>query len=188
MRPARGIVAPPGGRATAAGLTSAARGKPFDVMKPKKGNPRTASRALALQGLFMLDVQGEAGLPAAREYVREQAPEDEIREYALQCLEGTFRLSSAFDAHIGRVAEHWDLARIAVTDRNILRLAMFEMTQVPDLPPKVAISEAIELAKRFSTAESARFVNGILDRLLNSNVKWDLAVGKGEAGTMKQER
>lgn len=149
-------------------------------MKPKKGNPRTAARALALQGLFMLDVQGESGLPSARQYVAEQAESEDVREYALRCLEGTWRLFSSFDAHIARVAEHWDLARIAVADRNILRLAMFEMTQVPDMPPKVAISEAIELAKRFSTAESARFVNGILDRLLNSNVKWELAGGKGE--------
>jgi N utilization substance protein B len=147
------------------------------MIKPRKGNPRSAARALALQGLFMLDVQGDAGFGAARDYTASQEVPPEVRDYALQLLDGTWKMRAAFDARIAAVAEHWDLARIAIADRNIIRLALYEMTQVPEVPAKAAISEAVELAKRFSTAESTRFVNGILDRLLHSNIRGDLGGG-----------
>ena len=66
---------------------------------------------------------------------------------------------------ISEVAENWRLDRMAAIDRNILRLGAYEMLFCPEVPPKVAINEALELAKRYSTAQSSRFVNGILDRL-----------------------
>jgi transcription antitermination factor NusB len=147
---------------------------------PKPGhNARTAARALALQGLYMLDVQGDAASTEARAYIDAESDGDrDARDYAVACMEGVRRMIGDLDAHIGRVVENWDFSRIAVTDRNIIRLALYEMTRSPDVPPKVAVNEAIELAKRFSTAESPRFVNGILDRLLNSNIKWELAQGR----------
>jgi len=72
---------------------------------------------------------------------------------------------ATIDRHIGQVTEHWDLDRMAVVDRNILRLAVYELLWEPEVPAKVAINEAIEIAKKFGTRESGRFINGILDRV-----------------------
>ncbi|NQU11506.1 transcription antitermination factor NusB, partial [bacterium] len=72
---------------------------------------------------------------------------------------------AAVDGQIEKYAEHWELGRIAAVDRNILRLAIYEMLFRDDIPPVVSINEAVEIAKRFSTRESGGFVNGILDRI-----------------------
>ena len=69
------------------------------------------------------------------------------------------------DRTIAEYTEHWDIDRMAVVDRNILRLAVYELLWLADIPPKVAINEAIEIAKKFGTHESSRFINGILDRV-----------------------
>ena len=76
-----------------------------------------------------------------------------------------FLQSSKIDVIIAESTEHWDLERMAVVDRNILRMAVYELLYEPDVPGKVAINEAIEIAKKFGTAESSRFINGVLDRI-----------------------
>ena len=88
------------------------------------------------------------------------------REVALQFLvRGTTANQTKSDQVISQFAEHWDLERMAVVDRNILRLAVYELLWTADVPPKVAINEAIEIAKKFGTKESSRFINGVLDRI-----------------------
>lgn len=88
-----------------------------------------------------------------------------IRSFADPLIRGTLEHRHEIDAQIRRVAKNWDLHRIAVVDRNILRLAIYEMTQREDIPPVVSINEAIDIAKRYSTEESGKFVNGILDKI-----------------------
>jgi N utilization substance protein B len=83
-------------------------------------------------------------------------------------IAGVKERQAALDALISEVAENWRLDRMAAIDRNILRLGAYEMLHCPEVPAKVAINEALELAKRYSTAQSSRFVNGILDRLLQN--------------------
>jgi N utilization substance protein B len=78
---------------------------------------------------------------------------------------GTKRRQGEIDGLIVQYTEHWDLERMAVVDRNILRLAVYELLDHEKVPPKVAINEAIEIAKKFGTRESGRFINGILDRV-----------------------
>jgi N utilization substance protein B len=80
-------------------------------------------------------------------------------------VRGTKGNQAKIDALIAQVTEHWDLERMAVVDRNILRLAVYELLWSTEVPPKVAINEAIEIAKKFGTQESSRFINGILDRV-----------------------
>ena len=80
-------------------------------------------------------------------------------------VRGTKANQEKIDQTISRFTEHWDLERMAVVDRNILRLAVYELLWTGDVPPKVAINEAIEIAKKFGTRESGRFINGILDRV-----------------------
>ncbi|MDD3579690.1 MAG: transcription antitermination factor NusB, partial [Desulfobacca sp.] len=85
--------------------------------------------------------------------------------YFRQLVEGVQAHQAELDALITRFAEHWRLERMTVIDRNLLRLATFELLYVPQVPPKAAINEAVELAKRYGTEDSAAFINGILDRI-----------------------
>ena len=84
--------------------------------------------------------------------------------------EGFWRRHPGVPEDVRSFAEHWDLDRMAVVDRNILRAGIFELLWAGDIPPKVAINEALEVARKFSTEESTRFINGILDRVLREMV------------------
>jgi N utilization substance protein B len=127
---------------------------------------RRQGRELALQLLYELDVRG-TGDPGeiAEDFWRRRAVPDEVRTFADGMARGTKAHQVKIDELIGRFAEHWDLDRMAMVDRNILRAGIFELLWMPEVPPKVAINEALEIAKKFSTEESTRFINGILDRV-----------------------
>ncbi|MBM3845739.1 MAG: transcription antitermination factor NusB [Verrucomicrobia bacterium] len=88
-----------------------------------------------------------------------------LRLFAERLIRGVLENQNALDAEIQKHAHNWDLRRMAAVDRNILRLAAYEMRFRTDIPPVVSINEAVEIAKRFSTPESGKFVNGILDRI-----------------------
>jgi N utilization substance protein B len=87
------------------------------------------------------------------------------REFATELIHGVLQNHEAIDEHIKRVTANYELHRIAAVDRNILRVAIYEMLYSSEVPPVVCINEAIEIAKRFGSEDSGRFVNGILDRL-----------------------
>ena len=93
------------------------------------------------------------------------AGEREILQFATKLVEGTLERRDEIDARLQSVTRNWDLRRMAIVDRNILRMAVYELMWCDDVPHKVAINEAIELGKKFSTANSGGFVNGILDRI-----------------------
>jgi len=127
---------------------------------------RRKGRELALQLLYQLDVQGE-GSPAPHfdEFWTRHPVDAEVRDFAEALVRGTKLHEAKIDELISQYAEHWELERMAVVDRNILRAGIFEILWATDVPPKVAINEALEVAKKFSTQESSRFINGILDRI-----------------------
>ena len=108
------------------------------------------------------------GLPNVPESHSQLAPE--VKAYALELIEGTIDTLDELDEQISSVAQKWKLSRIAFVDRSILRLGLYELLYSADVPPKVAIDEAINLAKKFSTTQSGSFVNGILDRLYNARL------------------
>ncbi len=85
------------------------------------------------------------------------------RSYALFLLQGVTDNLARIDALIAEAASNWRLVRIAATDRNLLRIAIFEMLEIDDVPPQVAINEALEIAKRFAGEDSPKFINGVLD-------------------------
>jgi N utilization substance protein B len=89
----------------------------------------------------------------------------EVKEFARRLFEGTVAEAEAIDMLLRRHAEHWRLERMAAVDRNVLRLALYELLRCPETPPAVVINEALELARRFSAAESVDFVNGVLDAI-----------------------
>src|SRR5262245_41867029 len=101
----------------------------------------------------------------AKSFFRDEEPDKTAREFATQLVNGVVEHREELDQVIRGVAQNWEIARMAVIDRNVLRMAAFELFHCPDIPPKVAINEAIELGKRFSTQNSGAFVNGILDKI-----------------------
>ncbi|HWI56313.1 MAG TPA: transcription antitermination factor NusB [Bacillota bacterium] len=93
------------------------------------------------------------------------ADEVAVRQFAEPMIRGTLQNREAIDEHIKKHAKNWELPRMAAVDRNILRLAIYEMLYRQDIPPVVSINEAVDIAKKFSTQESGKFVNGILDKV-----------------------
>jgi N utilization substance protein B len=127
---------------------------------------RTQAREVALQMLYQLDVNPDVEVETIRAQIREQLHEDEaVERFCWQLVAGVREARSMLDTRIQEVAANWSLARMAVTDRNALRIGAFELL-CTDTPHRVVIDEAIELARRFGAANSPQFVNGILDRLV----------------------
>jgi N utilization substance protein B len=127
---------------------------------------RRKAREVALQFLYQLDLQGETDpAPHAAEFWAHHPLDDDTQRFAQDIVRGTKAAQPTIDGIIARYTEHWDLDRMAVVDRNILRLAVYELGWREETPPKVVINEAIEIAKKFGTGESSRFINGILDRV-----------------------
>jgi N utilization substance protein B len=127
---------------------------------------RRKSRELALQLLYQLDLQDEANPePYLDEFWARHPVAPEIRAFVESLVRGTKLHQAKIDEVIGQYAENWDLDRMAVVDRNILRAGIFELLWTAETPAKVAINEALEVAKKFSTRESTRFINGMLDRV-----------------------
>jgi transcription antitermination factor NusB len=131
---------------------------------------RTHARELALQALYQHDVRRRVESAAATSteealsFLESAAADPEVKEYARWLVDGALSVLPELDQRIATVARNWKLSRITPIDRSILRLALFEMLESEEVPPKVAINEAINLAKRYSTEQSGAFVNGILDR------------------------
>lgn len=133
---------------------------------------RRKARELALQLLYQLDVQGEDDPePHFDDFWLRHPVDPEAREFAESLVRGTKMHEAKIDELIARYAENWEMDRMAVVDRNILRQAVFELLWETAVPPKVAINEALEVAKKFSTHESSRFINGILDRIHKEHAK-----------------
>ena len=129
---------------------------------------RRKAREVALQFLYQLDLNGDDDpVPHDEEFWARHPVDDDTRAFGDALVRGVKSNQAKIDHAISQFAEHWDLARMAVVDRNILRLAVYELLWTAEVPPKVAINEAIEIAKRYGTSESAAFVNGILDRCLD---------------------
>jgi len=126
---------------------------------------RTIGREVALQVLYQLDLRGEELLDRAEELLREANEDSEVLDFAKKLVTGTWEHRVRIDQHIESVAANWELSRMAAVDRNILRLATYELCFCDDIPPLVSINEAIEMAKKFSTKNSGPFVNGILDNI-----------------------
>ena len=131
---------------------------------------RTRGRELALQFLYQVDLRGKSALGERDLFLKEEEQDKEARKFAEARIEGVLESQAELDRTIQEVAQNWDISRMAVIDRNVLRLAAFELLHCKDIPPKVAINEAIEIGKRFSTSNSGAFINGILDKIKTRHV------------------
>jgi len=125
---------------------------------------RHKSREFALQMLFEWDMAQKEPAQVKRLFWRTAHAAEETRRFANHLFDATVKDSAAIDSLVGELSENWRLDRLPPVDRNILRLAIYEIKiQHKDTPPKVAIDEALKLAKKFSSEESPAFLNGILD-------------------------
>lgn len=126
---------------------------------------RTRARELALRALYMIDIRSASALTEVPAFFESETDDGDVRGFAELLFEGCLSCRAELDARIAQVAENWEIHRMAVVDRNILRLGTYELMFLDAIPPKVSINEAIDLAKKYSTADSGAFVNGILDKL-----------------------
>ncbi len=129
---------------------------------------RTLSREIALQALYQLEIRGDEIMGEIESFCRNQNSDEEIWKFALLLVKGCIATIEEIDRNIVSVSENWSLHRMPIIDKNILRLACYELFFRDDIPPKVSINEAIDLAKKFSTEKSGLFVNGVLDKVYSA--------------------
>jgi N utilization substance protein B len=126
---------------------------------------RHAGRELALKALYQTDMRGDLSNEDLALFFDAFPADDRIRSFALRLVDGVRREQSALDKHLAAALEHWSIGRLSRVDHNILRLAIYELLRMDDIPARVTIDEAIELAKAYGDNESGRFVNGVLDQV-----------------------
>ncbi len=143
---------------------------------------RRKAREYALQLLFQLDIRREKPHASLlKHFWSDYDRDDEVKDFCEEIVKGTYKHLGKINDLIARCAKNWSLDRMSTVDRNVLRLAVYEMLYRLDIPTSVTINEAIEIAKRFGTDESGSFVNGILDRVAE-------VAGKKETDRGKERR
>ncbi len=126
---------------------------------------RTQSREYAVQVLYQIILKEDVAEEVLESFWQQNNTEDDSKEFATQLVLGTLEHLTDIDAMVQSYAQNWNPARMAIIDRNILRMATFELIYCEDIPVKVTINEAVNLAKKFSQEDSGKFVNGILDKI-----------------------
>ena len=133
---------------------------------------RSLSREFALQILYQIDITHddyEASIANFWQNPEREVTEEEVKDFTAQLVSGVLDNLKAIDTKISQYAANWQLERMAVIDRNILRMSCCELIFRKDIPPKVSINEAVELAKKYSGSEAGKFVNAILDKIKLEN-------------------
>jgi N utilization substance protein B len=145
---------------------------------------RHQARERALQILFQYDIHGKPGL-WLEVFWKENEAKNEVKAFAERLVAGVLEKKKELDALIGKYATNWKVSRMPIVDRNILRAGVYELLWMDDVPAKVTVNEAIELAKSFGDDDASKFVNGILDQVLNKEST--LADKRREASGVKGE-
>lgn len=132
---------------------------------------RRKSREYALQVLFQLNITKQEAIKALSQFQEHFSPDGEADEFLKRLVLGVLEHRQELDRLIEQYSENWRLDRINIIERNILRMALFELLYCEEIPPKVTINEAIDLGKRYGSGDSGGFINGILDRIQNEVVR-----------------
>jgi N utilization substance protein B len=130
---------------------------------------RRRGREAALRMLFEIDVGKMPADEVVERHLADSGLDPDSAAFARQLVEGAVQERQRIDDLLGHYAREWSLSRMANVDRNVLRLAAFEILCLPDIPASVSVDEAVEMAKKYSTAESGKFVNGILGNLIRDH-------------------
>jgi transcription antitermination factor NusB len=140
---------------------------------------RTIARECVLKILYQLEILNEPLSEILSVFWENNTLSSEIREFAEIIVRGVEQHSKAIDEKIVKYTENWELNRMAVVDRNILRFAVYELLYLSDVPPKVTINEAVNIAKKYSQEDAGKFVNGVLDKINHSEAPIS---GKADSG------
>ena len=132
-----------------------------------------------MQALFCMDERRDYSEEMFDRFCVNFAPKPDVRPYFLRLVQGVLRTKTELDALIERYSEHWSLGRMSGVDRNLMRIAVFEMLCCRDIPAKVSINEAVDIGKKFGTEESGAFINGIVDGIR-------AALEKGEISALEE--
>ena len=132
---------------------------------------RRRSREFTLQVLYQLEITKQGALQAMVQLRENFSPGEEEDEFTKRIVLGVTEHRQEIDRLIEERSENWRLNRMTIIDRNILRIAIFELLYCGDIPPKVTLNEAIDLGKRYGSEESGSFINGILDRIQNEVIR-----------------
>jgi len=134
-------------------------------MQNKKVNGRRETREWIVQFLFQLDFNPEPIDIALKDFWEEKNPSEREKNYAEEIIKGVVQHKAELDERLSEYAKRWHSERMVAVDRTVMRVALFEMLYREDIPPVVSINEAVHFAKDFSSFQSGRFVNGVLDRI-----------------------
>ena len=130
---------------------------------------RTKARECVLQMLYQMDMANDPIDKVMNQYWQNKQRTDVVMAFANEIVKGTYEHLSEIDKIISSYSENWKLSEMPIIDRNIIRLAVYEIMFMDDIHPAVTIDEAIDLANRFSTPTSGKFINGVLDKIMLSN-------------------
>jgi transcription antitermination protein NusB len=148
---------------------------------------RSRAREVALQLLFQRDHNAGIERSSVERFAAARLKHADLVAFCLALYEGVVEHAADIDQRLTQAAENWRLSRMATVDRNVLRLGAFELLHVPDTPASVVLDEAIQLAQRYGSADSGAFVNGVLDKLLQSSANQESGVRSQESGVRDQE-
>lgn len=126
---------------------------------------RRKSREMALQALFCMDTLGDDSEEMIQELCTLLEPQEKVRPFGLELVRGVVAKKAEIDGRLAETSSNWKLARMDYVDRNVIRIAVYEMLFCNDIPEKVAINEAIDIGKKYGTEKSGAFINGILDSI-----------------------
>jgi transcription antitermination protein NusB len=149
---------------------------------------RRPAREAALRALYGIDVGRAATEAALREALEHPVLAPELADYARELVQGVREHLAELDDRLAALVREWDFDRLAPVDRNVLRIGAFEIFHRNAIPPAVTINEAVEIAKKYSTAESGRFVNGVLGRLLKDSPKGNWDPSRAPQDVMEEEQ
>jgi N utilization substance protein B len=142
---------------------------------------RRKAREHALQALYYMDVRRDCSPEALALYRQCFPPSKQVEPFFNRLVEGTLRHCNRLDTLIERFSSNWKISRMSCVDRNIMRMAVFELLFCDDIPVKVSINEAVDIGKKFGTEESGAFINGVIDRIR-------IAMEQGDAQIVAQEQ
>jgi N utilization substance protein B len=126
---------------------------------------RRKSRELALQALFYMDIHQNRSAELLYRFCDNFVPSDKVRPFFMKLVAGVMKTQAQIDAVIEQYSQNWRLSRMSCVDRNIMRIAVYEILCCGDIPSKVSINEAIDIGKKYGTEESGAFINGIIDSI-----------------------
>ena len=132
---------------------------------------RRQARELAMQALFYMDIRKDASEETLEYFCDCFCPSKKSRPFFRKLVNGVLGTKGQIDALVERYSQNWNISRMSCVDRNVMRIAVYEMLYCDDIPPKVSINEAVDIGKKFGTQESGAFINGIMDSIREALVE-----------------